>query len=86
MYNHGYVKKCEEISETNIKSVHTHFNMHFIRWSLLIECKYQTFYEVIILCFIVKKQESLSEYPWEYLVPLRMHKKIGQKLDKNPGI
>ena len=42
--------------------------------------RFMTFYA---LC--ISKQERFPNYPWEYLVPLRMHQKNSQKFYKHPG-
>ena len=41
---------------------------------------------LVFYALCISKQESFTEYPWEYLVPLRMHQKNSQKFYKDPGI
>ena len=40
----------------------------------------------VLYALWISKQENFPKYPWEYLVPLRMHQKNSQKFYKDPGI
>ena len=87
MYNHCYVNNERFLKKTLNLYIST-LICTLVDDPYLLNAKNKRFMtrSFCVLCIILSKQESFTKYPWENLVPLRMHEKTGQKLDKHPGI